>query len=193
MTGDDDGGRRWSDLFFRVPPQHPDARDIYLFGIGIITTLRGVNTLTGPAPTARMFIELGPAFLIVWGWIWILVGASASAVACTKHRWPEVDRSAGFAVMMVWWMWGLLYLMSAMFWTDTFRLFDVLTGVVLIFTGMVMSAGVIMGIRKTQEIELRAVTVRRVRELEELLDVMTGENERLRKDCEKARGEEDDG
>lgn len=188
-----DEDRRWHDLFFQVPPRHPDARDIYLFGIGLITALRGINTLTGPLPTAQIFTELGQSFITIWSWIWIMVGAGAAAVTFTKHRWAEVDRAAGFAVMMVWWTWGLLYLLSALFWTDSFRAFDVFNGVVLIFTGMVMAAGVVLGIRKTQEIGLRKLATDRAQKMEELLNVLTAENERLRKDCEQAKGESNDG
>lgn len=181
------------DLFFRVPPRHPDARDIYLFGIGFITAMRGLNTLYGPQPSARLFIELGPTFVIIWSYIWMAVGTVACCIAFTRHKWPEVDRAAGFAVMMVWWVWGLLYLASAMFWTDAFRAFDLFNGLVLIFTGMVMSAGVILGIRKTQEIELRRLTTIRVHELETTLEDVAGENARLRKDCEKLQRGDDDG
>lgn len=179
---------RWNDLFFRTPPRHPDARDIYLSGIGIITLLRGVNTLNGAMPTGQMFVALGPVFVTVWSWIWILVGSGAIAVAITGHRWPEVDRLAGFAVMMVWWMWGLLYLLSALFWSDQFRSFDVFNGVVLIMTGVVMSAGVVLGIRKTQEMGLRQIATRRIRELEGVLNDLSAENERLRKDVSGDQG-----
>lgn len=189
MAKDDDVDRRIRDLFFQSPPRHPDARDIYLFGIGVITSFRGVNSLTGPAPTARMFVELGSTFLTVWSWIWIVVGAGASAIACTGHRWPEVDRAAGFAVMMVWWMWGLLYMLSAVFWSEQFRAFDIVNGLVLILTGIVMSAGVILGIRKTQEMGLRKIATRRLREMEQTLNSLAAENERLRKDVRNAEGE----
>lgn len=178
----DDGSKdTWRDLFFRSPPKHPDARDVYLFGIGTITAFRGINTLTGPPPTGQLFIALGPTFVAIWGWFWILVGGGAALISATGHRWPEVDRAAGFAVMMIWWMWGLLYLLSAALWTDQFRIFDVLNGCVLILTGVAMSAGVVLGIRKTQEIGLRGIATQRIRELEQVLDELAAENERLRK------------
>lgn len=171
------------DLIFRVPPKHPDARDIYLGGIGLLTAFRGLQYIFGTPPTAAMFVKLGPIFTSAWSWIWVVCGIGVVAVACTGHRWPEVDRLAGFGLMMIWWMWAGIYALSGIFFPGERRAGDLLIAVGLFMTGIVMSAGVIQGIRKTQELALRKIAMDQIRGLEQALAEITSENQRLRREA----------
>lgn len=179
------GDNSWADLFFRTPPKHPDARDVYLGGAGILTGMRGIFYLAGTPPMGEMFIRLGPIFTVTWSWVWVIAGFSVAAVVFTKHRWPEWDRAAGFLLMMIWWVWGFLYLASGIFFGDDpdRRSVDLLNGLVLVLTGIVLSAGVILGIRKTQELQLRLLTQEENTRLSLALAEITGENQRLRKEA----------
>lgn len=178
------GNQDWSEYVFRTPPKHPDARDIYLGGCGLITMVRGLFYLYGTPPQAALFTALGDGFVVAWSWIWIWVGIAVLAVTFTKHKWPEADRLAAFAVMMVWWVWGFIYLISGMLFYDSGRsVTDLLNALILFITGVVLSAGVIQGVRKTQEIALREVAVKRIRQMELEQAELIGENERLRKKC----------
>lgn len=189
VLGDGDQGGGWSDLFFRVPPKHPDSRDIFLGGAGLITAVRGVLYLFGAAPQAELFKILGPLFTTIWSVAWIVVGGGAFIVACTGHRWVEVDRLAGFGLMMIWWLFGLMFVFSIFFESDRDRLvLDLTQGFILIITGMVLAAGVVQGIRKTQEINLRKLAVERIRSLERDLAEITSENQRLRREAGEHRG-----
>jgi hypothetical protein len=170
-------------LIFRSPPHHPDARDVYLGGCGVITFVRGLLYLVN-APQGAVFHQVGELFIDVWSWIWVIGGAFTVLVACTGHKWPELDRYAAFLLMMIWWVWGGLYLLSATIDSDR-RSADFYSGLTLIFTGIVLSAGVILAIRKTQEISLRMVAVGRIRELEAINEALVEENERLRISCDK--------
>jgi hypothetical protein len=175
----------WSNYLFRSPPDQPDARTVYLAGVGLTTALQGSSYVWGIGPTAWLFLELGPIFIMFWGWIWMIVGLTAVGVAFTGHRHPDWDRLAAFAVMMLWWVWGLIYLFSALFAPDDDRqTADLLIGLRLILTGLVLSAGVVQGLRKTHEIWLRERAEDRVRELEQGLLMMAAENEALRLQCE---------
>ncbi len=177
----DEGG--WADLFFRVPPKHPDARDIFLGGAGLITGVRGALYLVSQPPQGELFKILGPVFVGVWSWIWIIGGFGVLAVAVTGHRWPEVDRVAGFGLMMIWWIWGGIYLLSGIFWSvGDRRDIDLVQGAFLVLTGIVLSAGVIQGIRKTQEIQLRKLAMQRLREQDRNLAILIGENDKLREE-----------
>lgn len=173
-------------LVFRSPPHHPDARDVYLGGCGVITFVRGLLYLVN-APQGAVFHQIGELFIDVWSWIWVGGGIFTVFVAFTGHKWPELDRFAAFLLMMIWWVWGGLYLLSATIDSDR-RTTDLYAGLTLVFTGIVLSAGVILAIRKTQEIMLRQVAVQRIRELEEINGALVEENERLRISCD--RGEE---
>lgn len=177
---------RVTKIIFRSPPKHPDARDVYLGGCGIITMVRGLYFLRED-PQAALFELTGQIFIQTWAWIWVFIGLFVVSVAFTGHKWPELDRYAAFALMMVWWVWGLMYLVSVTLDSDR-RLADAYTGVIAVITGLVLTAGVIVTIRKTQEIELRQIAVRRIRELETIAKTLVGENERLRLKC----GETDD-
>lgn len=184
------GESGWTDLIFRTPPNHPDARDIYLGGAGILTGVRGIFYLEGTPPQAELFKLLGPIFTITWSWIWVVAGFAVAGVTFTKHRWPEWDRMAGFALMMIWWVWGFLYLASGLFFGDDpdRRAVDLLQGLVLILTGIVLTAGVVVGIRKTQEMHLRLLAQEENSRLKLALAEITGENQRLRKEAGHADG-----
>lgn len=178
----------WSDYLFQAPPRHPDARAVYLGGAGIITALRGGQIIWGNPPQAWVFLELGPVFVDFWGVIWIVVGVAALLVAATGHRHPDWDRLSAFGMLMLWFVWGTLYLLSSALAPDSERrLQDLYLGLGLIGTGIILSAGVIQGIRKTQEIFLRKASEARRSELEVALVRLTEENERLRLDCDKLR------
>jgi len=176
-------------LLFRTPPHHPDARDVYLGGCGAITFIRGLLYLVND-PAGAVFAQAGTLFISVWAWVWVVGGAFIVVVSFTRHKWVELDRYAAFLLMMIWWIWGGLYLLSATIDSER-RAADLYTGMTLVLTGIVLSAGVILGIRKTQEIELRQVAVRRIRELEADNAALAEENERLRISC--GRGEAADG
>lgn len=175
---------RITNIIFRTPPRHPDARDVYLGGCGIITMVRGLYYLRED-PAAALFELAGQIFIQTWAWIWVAVGIFVLLVAFTGHRWPELDRYAAFALMMVWWVWGLMYLVSVTV-DSGHRLSDAYAGAIAVITGLVLTAGVIVAIRKTQEIELRQVAVGRIRELEAIAEALAEENERLRLECGKA-------
>lgn len=175
---------RITNVIFRAPPKHPDARDVYLGGCGIITTVRGLYYLRED-PQAALFELAGQIFIQTWAWIWVAIGMFVVGVAFTGHKWPELDRYAAFALMMVWWVWGLMFIVSATVDSDR-RLADAYSGAISLITGLVLTAGVIVAIRKTQEIELRQVAVGRIRELETIAKTLAEENERLRLECGKA-------
>jgi hypothetical protein len=180
----------WSDYLFRTPPAQPDARTVYLAGAGLITALQGGSYLWGVPPGAYLFSILGSIFITFWGWMWIFIGLSAVGVALTGHRHPDWDRLAAFAVMMLWWVWGFIYLLSAIIAADTDRqTTDLLIGLRLILTGLVLSAGVVQGLRKTHEIWLRERAESRVRELEATVLAFAAENESLRLRCEHRESE----
>ncbi len=171
----------WSDYLFRTPPDQPDARTVYLAGAGLITGLQGAGYIWGIPPGAYLFTLLGPVFIVFWGWVWIAVGIAAAVVAFTGHRHPDWDRLAAFAVMMLWWIWGFIYLFSALLASDDGRQnTDLLIGLRFILTGIVLSAGVVQGLRKTHEIWLRERAEERVRELEKTVLDFAAENESLR-------------
>ena len=174
-------------MVFRSPPDHPDARDVYLGGCGLITAFRGIYYLTTP-PNAALFDLAGPVFNSVWAWFWLLGGLFVFGVACTGHKWEELDRYGAFALLMLWWLWGLLYLISATLDSGQ-RTADLVAGLLAMITGLVLTAGVITGIRKTQEIRLRQVAVGRIRELERIARDLTAENERLRLDLGRSDGD----
>jgi hypothetical protein len=178
----------WSDYLFQIPPKQPDARAVYLAGTGLITAIRGAQTVWGQPPQAWLFVELGSVFVLFWGWVWIAVGVITLLVAATGHRHPDWDRLSAFSMLMLWFVWGLIYLVSA--WlapTSDRRLIDLYAGLGLIFTGIILSAGVIQGLRKTHEIYLREQSEKARRDLEVTLIEVTKENERLRLDCEHLR------
>lgn len=170
-------------LLFRSPPHHPDARDVYLGGCGAITFVRGLLYLVND-PQGAVFRQIGDIFIDTWAWIWVAGGLFVIGVSITGHRWPEVDRYAAFLLMMIWWVWGGLYLLSATIDSDR-RAADLYAGLTLMLTGLVLSAGVILSIRKTQEISLRQIAVGRIRELEAINEALVMENERLRIGCDK--------
>jgi MFS family permease len=177
----------WSDYMFRAPPKQPDARMVFLGGSGLITGLRGALAVWGPAPNGYLFDVLGRGFVVFWGSAWLLVGIICMAVAATGHRYPEWDRVAAFLLMTMWWLWGVIYLVSAI-WPDSQdgrRGTDLLLGGVFIVTGSVLSAGVILSLRKTQEIQLREVAVSRIRQLEDDMVALAGENARLQHELDK--------
>lgn len=171
---------------FRTPPNHPDARDIYLGGCGAITFIRGLLYLVND-PQAAVFSTLGSLFIDVWAYIWVFGGLFVFVVAFTRHKWPEIDRYAAFLLMMIWWIWGGLYLLSATLDSGR-RSADLFAGLALVLTGLVLSAGVILGIRKTQELQLRQVAVSRIRELERDAKALARENEQLRLEMGKMQG-----
>lgn len=154
---------------------------MYLAGAGLITALQGATYIWGVPPAAYVFVQLGPVFLTIWGVVWFLVGLSATTVAFTGHRHPDWDRLAAFAVMMLWWISGFLYLLSAVLASDSGRQgSDLLIGLRFILTGIVLSAGVVQGLRKTHEIWLRQRAEERVRELEGTVLEIAAENASLR-------------
>ena len=173
-----------SNLFFRTPPRHPDARDVYLGGCGLITSIRGLFYLVED-PQAALFTIAGQAFILTWAWIWVLGGLFVLGVAFTGHKWPELDRYAAFSLMMIWWVWGFMYLVSVTIDSGR-RLADAYAGGISVITGLVLTAGVIVSIRKTQEIELRQIAVGRIRELEVQARELAEDNERLRLVLQKA-------
>lgn len=171
----------WAEYLFPPPPRMPDARSVYLGGVGVITMLRGIYNIWGPIPTGWLFQDLGYGFIAFWGGVWMTVGACGIAVAATGHRHAEWDRLAAFALLALWWGWGLIYIISGLFSPDPDRRWlDVLIGVIFIFTGIVLSAGIVQGLRKTHEIFLREQVQKRVAELESAILVIAEENERLR-------------
>jgi hypothetical protein len=154
---------------------------IYIGGCGIITMIRGFFYLYGNTPDAALFQALGRGFVMFWSIVWVLVGALVVGVAATGHRWPGTDRIAAYAMLMLWWVWGGLFLISGVFFFDSDRRSqDIFAGLTLLFTGLVITAGVIQGLRKTREIQLREVAVARIRELEEAVVRLSAENEVLR-------------
>lgn len=177
----------WSDYLFRSPPQHPDARMVFLGGAGIITALRGALVAFGPQPVGYLFDVLGHGFVLFWGVAWILVGFICLITAATGHRYPDWDRIAAFLLMTMWWLWGAVYIVSA-FWpgaTGDRRGADLLLGGVFVLTGSVLSAGVILSLRKTQEIQLRQIAVNRIRQLEDDMRTLAAENALLQHELDK--------
>lgn len=171
----------WSDYLFRQPPGIPDARMVYLGGAGIITAFRGIQTIWGTAPVGYMWGVLGNTFITFWGWTWIVVGVTVVGVSLTGHRHPDWDRLSAFAMLMLWWVWGFIYLGSAIFDpTGDRRALDFSLAIGLIFTGVVLSAGVIQGLRKTHEIWLRQQAEARIRQLESAILLIAEENNTLR-------------
>lgn len=171
----------WSDYLFRAPPRQPDARAVYLAGASLVTALQGGGFIWGIPPSAWLFLVLGETFVIIWGWIWMIIGVLGLGVAFTGHKHPDWDRLAAFAVMMLWWVWGFIYLFSALLAPDAERrTTDLIIGLRYILTGIVLSAGVIQGLRKTHEIWLRERAEDRVRELEKTVLDFAAENARLR-------------
>lgn len=180
------GEPNWSDFLFRTPPHQPDARMVYIGGCGLITLTRGLYYLFGTRPDAAMFTALGQGFVVFWSIIWTLTGASVMVIAGTGHRWPSADRFAAFAMLMLWWAWGVLFLVSGVFFFDSGRRGqDIFAGLLLLFTGVIIAAGVIQGLRKTHEIQLREIAVKRIRELEEAVLTLSGENQALREKQQK--------
>lgn len=177
----------WTRLVFRSPPRHPDSRDVYLGGCGLITLLRGILFLRAD-PQGGIFEAAGSVFTDIWSWVWVLGGLFVIGVACTGHHWEELDRYAAFSLMMIWWVWAALYLISAGISHER-QVADLATAVLSIVTGLVLTAGVIMGIRKTQEIHLRQIATGRIRELEEQYKELVAENERLRLDLGRCNGD----
>lgn len=180
----------WSDYLFRKPPKQPDARTVYLGGVGLITALRGAQTLWGQPPAAYLFTALGNVFVAFWGWVWLLIGVATFVVSLSGHKHPDWDRLAAFTIMSLWFTWGAIYLVSSFLAPDDDRrTTDLIAGLVLIGTGIVLAAGVVQGLRKSQEIWLRQRTEETVRELGQGLLKMAKENEELRA----ALGQHDDG
>lgn len=183
------GTPNWSEYVFRTPPRKPDARMMFLGGTGLITATRGALVVFAVSPQAFVFEVLGPAFVNFWGITWMAVGAICVGIAATGHRHPEWDRLAAFLLMVLWWTWGVLYLISPL-WPETppDRVkTDLLAGSTLVLTGLVLSSGVILSIRKTQEIQLRVIAVNRIRQLEDDLREVVSANEVLRTELERFR------
>lgn len=177
------GEPNWADYLFRAPPRQPDARMVYIGGCGIITMIRGLFYIFGDPPTAALFENLGRGFVLFWSIMWVATGVAVIVVAGTGHRWPHADRFAAFIMLMLWWVWGALFLLSGLLFAGEGRAArDIYSGLGLLVTGVVIAAGVIQGLRKTQEIQLREIAVRRIRELEEALVKIAAENEALRKE-----------
>lgn len=179
----------WSDYLFRTPPKQPDARAVYLGGAGLITAFRGGQTIWGLPPSAYVFQALGDVFITFWGAMWIIVGLVVFVVSLTGHKHPDWDRLSAFAMLMLWWVWGLLYLISVPLdptgdrWAT-----DLTIGFGLIITGFVLAAGVVQGLRKTHEIFLRETAQHRVAELEQDFLTIAAENERLQLENATLRG-----
>jgi uncharacterized membrane protein HdeD (DUF308 family) len=154
---------------------------VYLGGAGVITAFRGIQVIWGTPPTGYIFFILGDFFVTFWGWTWIVVGTLVVITSLTGHRHPDWDRLAAFSMLMLWWVWGFIYLASAIF--DPIgdrRALDISLAIGLIFTGIVLSAGVIQGLRKTHEIWIRQQAEARIVELEDAILKITEENQLLR-------------
>jgi hypothetical protein len=169
------------DMMFKMPPRKPDSRMYFLGGCGLITLVRGLNIIFGNRPEAEVFGFLGPWFITFWGSIWIFIGISVMAVAGTGHWKAELDRSAAFLLMAVWWIWALLYLISSILPGSVDRLTDLLTALILAVTGLVLSAGIIQGIRKTQALKMQALTLAELHLLQAQTLEVVNENKRMRK------------
>lgn len=157
---------------------------VYIGGCGVITLLRGFFYLFGTRPDAALFEALGDGFVLFWSVVWVVVGAAVVVIAGTGHRWPEADRVAAFLMLMLWWVWGLLFLISGIFFESARKGNNIFSGLTLLFTGLVISAGVIQGLRKTHEIQLRQVAVERIRTLEEAVLRQSAEIQALRERLE---------
>lgn len=168
------------DIIFKVPPKKPDSRMYFLGGCGLITIFRGAYILFGRPPVAEIFDALGSWFIYFWAWVWIFVGIAVMIVAGTGHWRAELDRAAAFFLMGIWWMWAALYFISAVLPHNEDRLADFLNGCVLGVTGIVLSAGIIQGIRKTQEIRLKQLAMEELRLLNLQTLVIVEENRRMR-------------
>ena len=184
------GSPGWSDYLFQAPPKRPDARMVFLGGAGAITALRGALTVFGPIPPqAYLFTVLGDVFVGFWGVAWMIVGLGCVTIAALGHRYPEWDRFSAFLLMTMWWLWGAIYLVSAIWPTspDNRRLADLLNGGVLVITGAVLSSGVVLYLRKTQEIQLRSIALSRIRQLEADLRDLTTAKTHLELELEQER------
>lgn len=168
------------DKIFKQPPKKPDSRMFFLGGCGLITMVRGAYTLFGRPPQAEVFIILGPWFIVFWSWIWMFVGFTVMLVAGSGHWKPDLDRAAAFLLMSIWWVWSLLYLLSAALPQNPERWADLLNSVILAATGLVLTAGIIQGIRKTQEIRLKELAIAQLKQLEAEVIIIAAENRRLR-------------
>lgn len=170
------------DMIFRMPPKKPDSRMYFLGGCGLITITRGLYIVFGRPPEAEIFTELGSWFVNFWACIWIFVGLSVMIVAGTGHWKAELDRSAAFLLMAIWWLWAVLYLISACLPANTDRLADFLQAGILAVTGLVLTAGIIQGIRKTQALKMQELTLAELQLLQRQTLEVVNENKRMRQE-----------
>lgn len=169
------------DRIFRTPPDKPDTRMIFIGGCGIITFFRGLNILFGNQPQAELFNILGEFFVLFWGGTWTLVGLFVLIVAISGHRFPRLDLAAAYLLLCIWWLWALIYLLSAIF-TDVDRIAGFLAAFILLITGFVLTAGIMMNIRKTQLLALNAALKDQVETLNADLARVADRSKELRKE-----------
>lgn len=168
------------DVIFRKPPKKPDARMFFLGGCGLITMIRGFYLFFGRPPQAEIFDQLGPWFINFWGCVWVFLGFAVMLVAGSGHWRSELDRAAAFLMLGLWWVWGLLYLISACIPGNPDPTADLLQACLLAVTGTVLTAGIIQGIRKTQEIRLKELAVAQIQQITAEALIISRENARLR-------------
>lgn len=156
-------------MIFKVPPRKPDARMFFMGGAGLITALRGVLFIWGRPLQASVFQVTPEWFILFWGLAWIFTGLAAMIVAATGHWKRELDYSAAFLLMALWLVWGVLYIVSgfiAVFNNLPNADADFYQALSSVVTGLVLAAGIVTSIRKTQAmttLELALDTIHQLR------------------------------
>ena len=147
------GGESILERVFKTPPRKPDARMFFIGGAGLISLIRGVNNLWGNPPVGALFDKLGNFFTVFWSIMWVLIGLFTVIVAMLGHKVPALDLAVAYLLLFLWWLWAFIYFVSALFLRGDF-LQDIIATFILSITGTVLTAGVILSIRKTQLLTL---------------------------------------